>query len=292
MGVLRISREQLIDDLRKIGVNKGDTLWMTANLGRIGVIGSIKDSARVFIDCVMECLGDEGTLVSLAYTEGSFVKKPLPKDVFHRMKRSYAGALPNEMIKMNNSFRSSHPLCSYVAIGKHAQYITENHNEKSSAYEPVRKLMELDGKCVTLGCAFETIGFTTTHLAEADLNLHRRLIFTKSLFKAGYEDKNGVFKIYKRPDPSLCTENFPALSGKYLMKELVDTGWVGGAYTIIAKARKCYEVDLEVLKMDPKFHICKNPDCFQCRLNRWDTVHKAPWFFMRRVFLSIKRKYF
>lgn len=290
--VKRLSKDELISDLNNMGIYKGDTLLVTANLGKIGLLGKRKDTARNIIDCILECIGEEGTLVSLAYTKGSFIVMPRKEDAFTLEKRSYAGALPNEMLKYENSFRSRHPVCSYVAIGKNAKYITENHNEDSLSYIPVRKIMELKGKCVTLGCANESIGFTTTHLAETDLNLHKRLIFTKKIFKGGYIDKNNQFQVYKRSDPSICTENFPALSGHYLRYELLKTGWVGNAYTIIADAYECYKVDYEVLKNDPRFHICKNADCFQCRLNRWDTLHKAPWYFLRKVYKMVKRRIF
>ena len=69
-------------------------------------------------------------------------------DFFHTHQKSYVGSVPNEMINRSNSFRSKHPMCSFVAIGKHAEEIVSNHDHNSPAFEPVRKIVELQGKFI------------------------------------------------------------------------------------------------------------------------------------------------
>ena len=66
-------------------------------------------------------------------------------------------------------------MCSYVAIGKKAQLITQSHNADSPAYDPVRKIVEANEKCILVGCVGTSPGFTTTHLAEADLGYLKKL---------------------------------------------------------------------------------------------------------------------
>lgn len=81
------------------------------------------------------------------------------------------------MLSHPKAFRSKHPTNSYVAIGKNAKYIFGNHDENSGSYEPIRKIVELEGKMILIGCVESSPGFTTTHLAEVDLGLHKRIIF-------------------------------------------------------------------------------------------------------------------
>ncbi|MBD65284.1 MAG: hypothetical protein CME62_08755 [Halobacteriovoraceae bacterium] len=290
MPIKKLTKDEVVADMVNLGIKPGDTVWLTANLGRIGVIESRRETAKNFIDCILECVGEEGTLVALSYTDGTFIKDPKQEDAFHSEKKSYAGALPNAMLAYPNSFRSQHPMCSVVAIGKNGKYVTDGHDENSYSYEPVKKLMELNGKCVTLGCAYETPGYTTTHWAETKLGFHQKLIFTKSLYKAGYKTENGEFKLYRRKDPGMCTENFPTLLGHYLRHGVLQTGMIGSAYTIIGEAKKLYDVDIKILKQDKQFHLCKKNDCFQCRMNRWDTAYFAPFYFAKKLLLALSRR--
>lgn len=270
----RLNKQDLIKDFLGLGVSSGDVVLIRAS---IGAVGRITGGAQTFIDALLEVVGEDGTIVSLAFTSGSFLRKPKKEDAFHPLKESYAGALPNEMIKRADSFRSRHPMCSYVAIGKNAKEITEGHDHNSPAYEPIRKIVKFQGKNILIGCVGSSPGFTTTHLAEQDLGMLNIPMFSRFL-KVYYINKNSEYKIFTRTDPGLCSDSFYKFYSHYVKDGVLTSGFIGNAYSVLAPAKECYDIDVSILKIDKKFNICDSEDCFMCNCNRRDRLHRIPGY--------------
>lgn len=282
----RLNKQDLIDDFIKLGVCGGDVILIRAS---IGSIGRITGGAQTVIDALLEIIGEDGTIVSLAFTNGSFFRKPKKEDAFHSMKESYAGALPNEMIKRIDSLRSLHPMCSYVAIGRHAKEILDGHDHDSPAYEPIRKIIELNGKNVLVGCVSNSPGFTTTHLAEQDLGMLKIPMFSR-FSKTYFKNENGDFTIFERKDLGLCSKSFYKFYAHYVKSGILRTGFVGEAYSVLAPSRECYDIDKRILNLDKKFNICDSADCIMCNFNRRDMIHRIPGFIARRIYKRFLNK--
>jgi aminoglycoside N3'-acetyltransferase len=273
----RISKEELIISLASMGVKKGDTILVRAGLKEIGRL-----KADTFISALLDCVGESGTILSLAFTSCSHIKRPKKEDAFDIYKKSNAGSLPNAMLKYEGAVRSLHPTCSFVAIGKNAEMLTKNHDENSPAYEPMRGIMNLDGKCLLVGCVATSPGFTTTHLAEYDLGLLSRVIFPK-LFSTYYKLPNGNLSLFRRKDVGLCSKSFYKFYALYIKNEMLTVGYVGKAYSIIASAKDSYNIDYSILKANPQFNICDSDGCTTCNGLRWDRVHKIPKYLFLRL---------
>ena len=192
------------------------------------------------------------------------------------------------MLNHSKALRSQHPTNSYVAIGKYAEYITKDHNEFSGAYEPIRKIIELNGKMLLIGCVSSSPGFTTTHLAEVDLGLHKRIILPS--LDGVYYKKNNEIKIFKRKDVGSCSSTFYKFYSFYVKNELLFQGYVGNAYTVLADAKKIYRLDLEILKKNSKITICHNPRCMLCRARRWDNLIDMPIFIIRYLYTKFLKR--
>lgn len=281
----RFNKEDILSDFKSLGVKEGDTILIRASLGAVGRMDS---KANTFIDVLLSAVGTEGTIVSLAFTNSYFIRKANPKDAFDRNKKSYAGALPNAMLNYNASFRSKHPTCSYVAIGKNAEFITSEHDENSPAYEPIRKIIGLKGKCLLVGCVDNSPGFTTTHLAEQDLGMLKLNIFPK-LNTVFYRNDKNELMLFKRKDPGLCSNSFFKFYAHYVKNKILSTGYIGNAYSIIAPAKEAYDIDLSALSNDKKFNICDSKDCFVCNAGRWDRIHRVPVYILKRVLRKLIR---
>jgi aminoglycoside N3'-acetyltransferase len=282
----RLNKQDLIKNFLGLGVGSGDVILIRASLG---AVGRITGGAQTFIDALLEVVGEEGTVVSLAFTSGSFLRKPRKEDAFHSLKESYAGALPNEMIKRADSFRSRHPMCSYVAIGKNAKEITEGHDHNSPAYEPIRKIVELQGKNILIGCVGSSPGFTTTHLAEQDLGMLKIPMLSRFV-KVFYINDNAEYKIFQRKDPGLCSSSFYKFYAHYVKEGVLNIGFVGNAYSILAPAKECYDIDRSILSIDKKFNICDSADCFMCNFNRRDRVYRIPGYIARYLWKRLQNK--
>ena len=253
-------------------------------------IGMYASMANTFLDALIDAVGDSGTIVSLAFTSGTWIKKPKVENAFTLNKKSYAGALPNAMIKRTNAHRSKHPTCSFVAIGKDARFLTSGHDSKSSAYEPVRKIIELEGKCILVGCVNSSPGFTTTHLAESDLGyLNKYPIFAR-LNSTYYIDENGLPKLFRRKDPGLCSKSYYKFYSLYVKNGILNTGFVGNAYSILAAAKDAYDIDYYKLKEDKSFNVCEDDCCFTCNANRWDRIHKLPIYVIKKIFRLFRNR--
>lgn len=277
--------EKLKSDLEKLGIGKGDTLLVRADLGDIGKLETKK--REDYINFMLEAVGEEGTIVGLSFTGSFFIKKN-PNIVFDGTNKSYTGAFANTMLKHPKAIRSTHPTNSYVAIGKNAQYILEDHDETSGAYEPIRKIVELGGKMILIGCVESSPGFTTTHLAEVDLGLHKRIIFPT--LNGSYYKKDNEIKLFKRKDIGSCSSTFYKFYGHYVRNELLIQGYVGNAYSILIDAKKAFELDFKILKDNPKITLCENPNCMLCRARRWDNLIDMPMFVVRNIIPRIYNK--
>lgn len=281
------SIEKLKSDLENLGITKGDTVLIRADLGAIGKLETKK--REDYINFILDVVGEEGTIVGLSFTSGFFIKKN-KNIIFDGTNKSYTGAFANTMLKHPKAIRSTHPTNSYVAIGKNAQYILEKHNERSGAYEPIRKILELNGKMILIGCVESSPGFTTTHLAEVDLGLHKRIIFPT--LNGSYYKKNNEIKLFKRKDLGSCSSTFYKFYGHYVKNELLIQGYIGNAYSILIDAKKAFDIDFKILNDNPKITLCENPSCMLCRARRWDNLKDMPMFFIRNVIPIIARKIF
>jgi len=282
----KIQKEKISSDLKNnFGINEGDTLFIRANLSSIGRIEP--RDPMLYISAFLDAVGPEGTVVSVAFTSSSFLWKR-KNTIFNEKTRSNAGSLSNLMISHPNSYRSKHPTNSFVAIGKYAKEITSEHTANSGAYDPIKKLIDLDAKMLVIGCNKHSPGFTTTHFAEVELGLHKKIIFPW-LNHCLYEE-NGVQKMFYRHDPGSCSATYYRLYGHYAREEALFQGYIGKAYTLAGLAKTIYEIDLQVLRQEPKIVICNSPDCILCNARRWDTLWRFPKFAMKKLWKVLQSK--
>ena len=265
------SESSLIKDFKLLGIEHGDTVLIR---GAMRSVGCINNKAMTVLNAIMSAVGDDGTVVSLSFTRSSFIRKPKRRDAFTRMTPTYAGALPQTMLEHPKSSRSKHPTCSYVAIGKHAEFITIDHGPESPAYEPIRKIIKLRGKMIAVGCLSSNPGFTTAHLAEYDLGLLNRVIFPW-LNSVYYVDDEGHYKLFRRRDLGLCSNSYSKFYAYYIKAGILRAGFVGNAYSLAVPAPEAYCIEKQILSKHPRFNICDDPYCFMCNVLRWDRVYKV-----------------
>lgn len=263
--------------LAELGLKRGDVVLVRAGLSAIGPI-----AGGDFLSALLAVVGDSGTVVSLAFTDAAYPWQAGSISPYTVSSTSYAGALPNAMIAHPQGLRSLHPQCSFVAIGRHARQLTAGHGPQAGAYEPVRKLMALNGKMLLVGCVASSPGFTTAHLAEFDLGLHRRRI-APWLKISRYIDEQGRVRTFRRTDPGLCSNSFWKFYAAYVRHGHLSTGRIGKAYAICAPAAACYALEYAILAGDSGYTICDSKDCVTCNLLRWDRLYRWPSFLLRRI---------
>ncbi|PFG07604.1 AAC(3) family N-acetyltransferase [Bacillus sp. es.034] len=174
-----ITKEHIVEDLKKLGVTKGMTLIVHSSLKSIGrVIGgpvsvilaleeAVGTGGNIVMPTQTEHLCDP-TEYGRGYTEEELelIRENMP--TFHPdlTPTSYMGFIPETFRKQDGVKRSPHPHTSFAAWGKDAARITQEHglDYSMNAHSPLGKVYELSGSILLLGAP--TNSNTSLHLAE------------------------------------------------------------------------------------------------------------------------------
>lgn len=162
------SREQIANDLQRMGVVQGDILFIHSSLKSLGYV---EGGPTAVIQGLLDAVGPEGTLLLPAYymPGGSILGTcQMEGYVFDpRIHGTSMGALPDAFLKFEGVQRSIHPTHSVAAIGKHAKYLTEAHHLAPSVFgkgSPWQRFHELNGTVLGLGISMGPVTFY--HLVE------------------------------------------------------------------------------------------------------------------------------
>eukprot|EP00698_Gefionella_okellyi_P014032 TRINITY_DN3877_c0_g1_i1.p1 TRINITY_DN3877_c0_g1~~TRINITY_DN3877_c0_g1_i1.p1 ORF type:complete len:297 (-),score=43.80 TRINITY_DN3877_c0_g1_i1:50-940(-) len=201
MATKRISREadtigcvsapntvqSLTQQLHALGIQHGDTLVVHSSLSALGwTCGGAQAVVMALSSAVnaeRQCADEHGTLVTPAFTsdnsEPSEWHKPSVPDEWHSIIRATMpafdplrsptrgmGAIAELCRTWPSSIRSNHPHLSFCALGKHAQYITDEHSLALGHGEqsPLARLYDCDAKILLLGVGHHNN--SSMHLAE------------------------------------------------------------------------------------------------------------------------------
>lgn len=258
---VRHTAQSLAAQLHALGVARGAVLFLRGDVGKIGrTEGPPRD---ILMRALREAVGEEGTLVALAFTRIFFLPR-LDRDyVFDRDTPPTTGALATLLLEQPDAVRSEHPTDSFVAIGKHAKRILAGHDETAAAFLPMERLIELDASMVVFGCVDSSPGFTTVHWVQHALGLSTRSLL-RNRFGVLYR-RDGEVRLFRRRDTGGCSMGFHKFYAEYARHGKMSTGRFGNAYAIQARARDASAIERALLERDPKFALCDDPACATCR---------------------------
>ncbi|QUH30734.1 aminoglycoside N(3)-acetyltransferase [Vallitalea guaymasensis] len=175
-----LTKEDLIEQFSKCGVAKGQTIFVHTSLKSIGfVVGG----AETLIRALLEIVGPEGTLMMPSQTwknldPSTGVHWEEPEEWWPIIRENWPaydkevtpaigmGVVAEMFRKWPGAKRSDHPARSIAAVGKHAEYITEEHDLSNifGKNSPVDKLYQLNGYVLLIGVGYNKN--TSLHLAE------------------------------------------------------------------------------------------------------------------------------
>lgn len=119
------SKEDLRKSLMKVGIGKGDNIFIYSNLGFFGKLKDAYDEksyCSAFKDMILDLLGNEGTLVIPTYSYSYFNNQIFDKD----KTQSVCGIFSEFIRNDSHALRSDDPNFSVSVIGKRAKFFTEN----------------------------------------------------------------------------------------------------------------------------------------------------------------------
>jgi len=285
-----IEKNQIVSDLRRIGLKEGSHVAVTISLKNVGFL---KGGPDAFIDALLEVVGPQGTLMMNTHTPLFPLSEIDPKYVFDpQTSLPWTGTVPCALLKRKDAIRSRHPACSVVAVGKLAKYLTDGHDENAQNENlPYEKLAEIHGYylCVGLNDNFVAI----RHEAQRRAGLFVVPKFTGVLYK----NMKGEIKPYVLRNAS-CTISQPKLVPQLVEEGVVKRGHIGMAPSTIAPANELIKAMASILKKDPTLNLCDKAFCLECRelerrLNLYNRL-RNPKFFQKnhaaRKLISLRNK--
>jgi aminoglycoside 3-N-acetyltransferase len=282
--------EGLKKSLETLGIERGDVVLLKADLSEIGLVaGSPKASRDMVFNVLWDVLGGpaEGTLITSSFTE-IFFNWQKSDYVFEASTPSKSGgAITKYFLQHPGVFRSKHPTNSFVAVGKHAPFLTEGHDETSHQYDPVGKVIELNGKALSLGTVAAPPDFMTGHYAQQEAGLTARTIL-KYLTGVKYKKGNEV-KTFKVSEAGGCSRGHYLVYAHYVTSKKLRTAYFGKAYSISMPAKDAFEISLDLQRRNPRSFLCNDPACFSCRATWFWNWQDWPGYYFRN-FIPLLRK--
>jgi len=279
-NLLEVTKDHIVGDLRKIGINKGDHLAVTLSFKSIGFV---KGGPSAFIDALLETVGPDGTIMMNTFTL-AFPLSEIRSDYIFDPKStvSYTGLVPETLRKRKDSLRSQHPTNSVAAIGKLAKHLTEGHDENSSPFMPYSKLAQIGGKYLCIGIGNRLVGIRHEAQYRAGLFVVPFLIGTK------YRNKKGEIKFFFGKGVP-CIEKLPDMVPTLEKMGIIKRGKIGMASSILAYAGELIDAMAEMLKKNPTLNLCDNILCLQCRelerrMNLYERIEN-PKFFQKSILM-------
>ncbi|MFQ6791578.1 MAG: aminoglycoside N(3)-acetyltransferase [Thomasclavelia sp.] len=177
------TKNSLVNDLKKLGVLKGDMVLMHASLSKLGWIVGREVTV---IDAILETIGDTGTLIMPSFTGDNsapelwqappvdkewveIIKNNMPAYDPKRTPTREMGKVVDALLRYPGCIRSRHPQVSFCGYGKEAKYILKDHALSPGLGDgsPLKKLYDCHGKILLLGVGYENC--TALHLSESHL---------------------------------------------------------------------------------------------------------------------------
>lgn len=231
-----ITKNDLIKDIKKSGLKKGDIVIVHSALSSIG---KIKDGADTLLAAFLDVLGPEGTIAAPIFGDLGIFTKTIAN---HKRSVWSDGA------------------GQAAAIGKDAEFICKDHHKAKAAHgegSPYVKIADLGGYVMLLGVDQDRN--TTLHTTE-------ELCRMPYLSTREFQTKTKSGKILKRkwklfPGPHrdfIGIDKILRNSGK------MKTGNIGNAVVRLIKSRDLIDIIVKKLKEDPAVILCDNPECSDC----------------------------
>lgn len=171
----------LTEDLRALGVRRGDVLMMHSSYKSLGAVAG---GPQAVVQALLDVLGPAGTLVVPTHTSentdpASWQHPPAPPEQWATIRHEapgfdlertpasrWMGRLAELVRTWPGALRSNHPQVSVAALGPHAATIVAGHRLEDALGDgsPLGAIYRLDGKVLLLGAGHDSN--TSLHLSE------------------------------------------------------------------------------------------------------------------------------
>jgi len=278
-----ITYNNLVCDIKSLGIKEGDTLFLRVSYR---AIGKIENGPKTFIDALLSVIGKEGTIILTAFPKkyNSFFR------IFHKdkissetnLQKPRTGIMSVLALKYSSAMTSKKLIFPFVVIGKHAKYLTENHTSEKEGYWLLKEATEkFNSKCLRVGGDSLT---GTTHLAFTEMLKKYKYYQTRFLYGL-YIKENDNIKWQTEAISSFCIRGFCKIYDHLIYPNISkNESKVGNGYAIVTNMKETLEREREILFKNPKEILCDNPNCAKCRTSFTFSDLKSSRFLINQLF--------
>ena len=187
-----LTEADIIEDLKKAGIKLGDSVLVHSSLSKIG---HLIDGPKTLVDALLHTVGPEGTILMPTSPNNVFQLNYIRNTPFFDVSNSPSktGAITEYFRKFPGAVRSLHPTEPVSAIGRLANYYTEEHFNQLTPYNeksPFYRLSEQGGKILYIGVTLSMAG-TNLHTLEDAVPDFKFPVYHDEIFEIDVIDKNG-----------------------------------------------------------------------------------------------------
>lgn len=240
-----ITTEDLVQNLKAIGIQEGNTLLVHSSLSKIGFL---QDGPKTLVDALLEVIGENGNLLMPTSPNNVYQLNYIQNTPYFDVKNSPSktGSITEYFRQLNGVVRSLHPTEPVSAIGPLADYFTKDHFNELTPYtknSPFYKVAEKQGKILYIGVTLSMAG-TSLHTLEDAIEGFKFPVYHSKIFDFKIIDYDGVEHIVKtkvhNPEWSKkrkCDDLIPMFERDGALKKVK----IGEADTLLVDAQKFFD---------------------------------------------------
>ncbi len=257
-----VIKSDVVDALRSVGLQSGDSVMVHTSLGQIGYVCG---GAQTVIEALIEVVGQQGTIMMPTQSWKNLdpdtgVHSDVDESDWDTIRENWPaydkaitptntmGAVAEMFRLWPGTIRSDHPARSVAAWGKNAQYLTENHDLSNifGDTSPIGKLYELDGKVLLIGVDYDKN--TSIHLADVRAKYPGK--HTSMEHSAVMENGKRIWKAYETL--FVNGEDFVEIGADFETVHTVNRQKLGNAELKLMKQRELVDFAVEWIQKNRK----------------------------------------
>ena len=252
-----VTKDDITQGLINLGLKTGDLLMVHSSLSSIGFV---EGGAKTIVDCLLDVLGNEGTLVVPTFTYPSaFTDSADAMWVFDPSStNSGVGSITNEVIRRSSSRRSIHLWHSVSSIGPLSELIVSAG--RSSAWDfdsPMSWILSNGGSILLLGVPYQNL--TAIHVWEVEFQVdYRRDYYIERRLRKPDGKIEPLLSRVHSPKESYPGQDFNRFGERLEGDNKVNKGSVGNAIARLFSAEDAYSLAKKMYQEDKKCFLKKS----------------------------------
>ena len=244
-----VTRQQIVDGIRALGVQPGDCLLVHSLLSSFGhVTGGAVAVAEALVDSVGP--GGDAFVPTFTYGQSPFSPTTTP---------SMDGAITEAFRTLPDAKRSAHPTHSLAGIGPNVPEVLVRH-EMTTPFglaSPLWRLWERNAWVLLIGC--DQTANSMVHVAEE----RERMAYLDRRRRAQVHAPDGTIQEVEVRRPG-CSAAFQVIDPALRARNAIREGKVGLATLSLMRSRDIVDVLITMLRGNPEVLLCGRAECTAC----------------------------